>query len=369
MSCSNSKVNYRTHIGKKCCTTAFNLSADSGPSQTILHEDTLSIVGGTGISTITSNPDTVSINLDNTNVVPGTYTNTTLTVDSQGRLTFAENGAASSQINTIEYSVTLEQSGVVNEFVLAGVNKNVFTNITNVNHTTPFGAYNNHVFISISSITTSGSASFTVVGDIISESTAVPISGSETVLINSTNNTSYQTLGKFLKVNSITFTNVTSITYDIAVLGYIDFLNTDVKIVGYRAEVLGDSNSSNSDITIIIDKIKQTGSVTEILPLENITINNPIDSIVDNLRTASFDRSYTYLNGTNFVNRLWPADTDYIVKQTDFNTYFGTGGPGEATGNTILGSSNEGLFIKTTFENNPPNGARYISLQIYYERI
>jgi len=80
--------------------TAFEVAGDSGTSKTITSgSDTLSILGGTGLTSVTSNTDTITINLDNTAVTAATYGNAntaaTFTVDAQGRLTSASQNAIS----------------------------------------------------------------------------------------------------------------------------------------------------------------------------------------------------------------------------------------------------------------------------------
>ena len=282
-------------------------------------------------------------------------------------------------IQSKQYTINFEQPGQIKLFAVAGVDDTVASAQTTTNYTTAFSVYNNHIFIDISAMTRTipaNDVTITFSGTAISESTAVPILSSEVITLPSTFTTfpiGVQTIKKWLDISSIVFTNVQNITYDIKNLGYVDFLNTDVRIVGYRAEILGDNNSGRADIRLIIIKVDNENIPTNLFELEDIEIvgsNNGADSnkIFDYVRTGVLNRDYSSPNGLD----IWPSysqpgirlGSDFVLKQTDFLSYWGDSA-------NIKGSANEGIIIRTTSRTSlgGPNGARYLSLTLYYENI
>lgn len=95
-------------------TYTFTLAGDGGTSQEITDAETATIAGGTGISTTASASNTLTIDLDDTTVVSGSYGSATeiptFTVDAQGRLTTA--GTAS-----ISTTLTVDADGATSEDV------------------------------------------------------------------------------------------------------------------------------------------------------------------------------------------------------------------------------------------------------------
>ena len=81
--------------------TSWTLTGDSG-TQTVDGGDTVDIAGGTGITTVASATDTLTVNMDDTAVTPGSYGSTTaiptFTVDQQGRLTAAGTATISTNL-------------------------------------------------------------------------------------------------------------------------------------------------------------------------------------------------------------------------------------------------------------------------------
>lgn len=134
--------------------STFTLSGDSGTPQTITTgTDTLTISGGTGLSSVVGATDTVTINLDNTAVTPANYgaagSVATFTVDAQGRLTAAANTSISitaSQISDRSTNLVTGLTGTANEITVSNsgvgsVTLSLPANVTIANNLTVTGDF------------------------------------------------------------------------------------------------------------------------------------------------------------------------------------------------------------------------------------
>jgi len=113
----------------------FTLAGDSGTSQTIDDAETVTISGGTGLSSIASSTNTITLNLDNTTVTAGSYGSAsaipTFTVDAQGRLTAAGTASISTSLTVGADTGTADAVALATDTLTFAGGEGIDTAVTN----------------------------------------------------------------------------------------------------------------------------------------------------------------------------------------------------------------------------------------------
>jgi len=122
-------------------------------------------------------------------------------------------------------------------------------------YATDFGCNNQHAALDV--LTLVGSGDVTFMGVSMSESTGIPTATTETFTIDAVSK--YQTSKKWLEVTNIAFAaGITTIEYNLGVLGYVDMQNSNFKINAMRIDML--SSGVNSNCAIHIKKVQDDGA-------------------------------------------------------------------------------------------------------------
>lgn len=282
-------------------------------------------------------------------ITSGTLTCTDVDVLSSGSLTIATSADYDSADNMGVADTSLAHKKYVDDKLktktfalpISGITDNIFNWVgegrvhasgQTGDYTTDFGAQNQHIVITVNSITSGGNVVIT--GTSVSESTAIPVSSdTETLTLDGTTS-SYQTEKKWLEITNIDVSDTTDLNYDIEILGYFDFGNNDWELVGYRADMRTSGNTS--DLALILTKVQdEGGKKVSMVVIEDYGHDSTPDNgnYFDGKRTGGDSRDYT--TGSN----LAPNNSMVCYKMFDFSTFF------SSNENIFEGSKDEGLIV------------------------
>lgn len=181
-------------------------------------------------------------------------------------------------------------------------------------YTTDFEVNNQHIALYITSLT--GSGDITITGLAASESTGLLTAGeTETITVDAAS-VYYQSDRKWIEVTNIDIpAGITAINYDIAVIGYVDFFNTDYEIIKMRVDMT--SSGVNADCMIEILKVQDDGNKKmSLVTIEKYGIDGNINEYVDEVRSGGDSRDGVA------VSSIWTSGKNGCLKVNDYSTYF-----------------------------------------------
>ena len=297
-----------TAAGTASITTSFTVDADSGADLTISGGDTFTIVGGTGLTSVASATDILTLNLDNTAVTGGSYGSAssvgTFTVDAQGRLTAAGS-------TTIEIALGTNTSGNYVTSLVAGTGVTL-SNDTATEGGTPTIAIGQSVATSASpsfnglNLNAAGTIVFEGITDDAFETTlsAGDPTGDRTITLPDATGTVALTNNKLSDFAATSSSELAGVISDETGTGALVFANTPTLVTPNIGAATGTSLTLSGDLTVN-GSTTTVNSVTITVDDKNIelgSVASPTDAGADGggiTLKGTTDKTFSWIDATD----------------------------------------------------------------------
>ena len=297
-----------TAAGTASITTSFTVDADSGADLTISGGDTFTIVGGTGLTSVASATDILTLNLDNTAVTGGSYGSAssvgTFTVDAQGRLTAAGS-------TTIEIALGTNTSGNYVTSLVAGTGVTL-SNDTATEGGTPTIAIGQSVATSASpsfnglNLNAAGTIVFEGITDDAFETTlsAGDPTGDRTITLPDATGTVALTNNKLSDFAATSSSELAGVISDETGTGALVFANTPTLVTPNIGAATGTSLTLSGDLTVN-GSTTTINSVTITVDDKNIelgSVASPTDAGADGggiTLKGTTDKTFSWIDATD----------------------------------------------------------------------
>ena len=297
-------------------TQTLSIAADTGSNDSVSTGETITFTGDTGITTTVSD-NTITIDLDDTAVTPGTYGSSsaipTFVVDQQGRITSASTTNVATTLTIVDESSTATTINLLNDTLkLTGgsgittvasgdtISINLDSNIVTEDSTDTL----TNKTIDLDSNTITGT--FAEFNTAVQDATLVSTTGTET-LTNKTIDSASNSLTLDLSEGTLTGTtaefNTALSDGSFATLAGTETLtNKTIDASNNTLSNIGNSSLTNSSITIGSDSVSLGATQTD--------LNGITSADIDNITIDGNTISTTDLNGDLILNPNGTGDID-----------------------------------------------------------